>query len=93
MPLETEIRTYDERREEFERRFNGKFVVIHGRELLGVYDDFNSANREGERLLDVAPFLIRQVGMSELQKLTDRITADNRHNELSWGKPLGREVW
>ena len=93
MPLETEIRAYEERRGEMERRFVGKYVIFHNREFIGAFDDFNSAVREGERLLGPAPFLIRQVGMADLQELTDQITSDNRHKEISWGKPIGREVW
>lgn len=93
MPLETEIRAYEERRDEMERRFDGKYVIFHNREFIGAFDDFNSAVREGERLLGQAAFLIRQVGMDDLQDLTDQITSDNRHKEISWGKPTGREVW
>ena len=93
MPLETEIRRYEELREDLERRSMGKFVVIHGNDLLGVFDDFNSANEEAEQQLNGTAFLIRQVGMSDLDRLTDRITSDNRHGEVSWGKSVGREVW
>ena len=93
MPLETEIRRYDQIREDLERRLMGKFVVIHGNDLLGVFDDFNSANEDAEKRLSGNPFLIRQVGMSDLDRLTDRITSDNRHGEVSWGKSVGREVW
>ena len=93
MPLETEIRRYEEMRGDLEQRSMGKFAVLHGRELLGVFDDFNSANQEAERLLKGAPFLVRQIGTSDLDRLTDRITSDNRHKEISWGKSVGREVW
>lgn len=79
-------------RGELERRHMGKFALLYKSELLGVFDDFNSANCEAERL-NAMPFLIRQIGMSDLQKLTDQITSDNRHKELPWGKPVGREVW
>ncbi|PYX37338.1 MAG: hypothetical protein DMG81_14365 [Acidobacteria bacterium] len=28
-----------------------------------------------------------------LESLVARITPENQHHELSWGKPVGREVW
>jgi antitoxin MazE len=28
-----------------------------------------------------------------LQELVDRITAENRHDEVDWGAPEGKEVW
>jgi hypothetical protein len=30
MPLETEIRAFEEKREELERHYKGKFVIFHG---------------------------------------------------------------
>jgi antitoxin MazE len=29
----------------------------------------------------------------ELKKLIEGITRKNRHQEIDWGKPLGKEVW
>ena len=28
-----------------------------------------------------------------LKQLVSRITADNRHDETDWGKPVGKESW
>ncbi len=28
-----------------------------------------------------------------LKGLTDKITKDNLHEEIDWGKPVGKEVW
>jgi antitoxin MazE len=28
-----------------------------------------------------------------LESLVARITPENQHHELDWGKPVGREVW
>jgi antitoxin MazE len=29
----------------------------------------------------------------ELDKLIEGITPDNRHDEIDWGRPAGREFW
>ena len=29
----------------------------------------------------------------ELEQLIDEITEENRHDEISWGPPVGDEVW
>jgi antitoxin MazE len=29
----------------------------------------------------------------ELSELVSRITPQNRHEEIDWGKPLGKETW
>ena len=36
MPTEEDVRAYDERRSELERRYWGKFVVFHGGQLVGA---------------------------------------------------------
>jgi antitoxin MazE len=28
-----------------------------------------------------------------VEELVDRITAENRHDEVDWGPPAGKEVW
>jgi antitoxin MazE len=29
----------------------------------------------------------------DLQALIDRITPENRHEEMDWGPPVGKEIW
>jgi antitoxin MazE len=53
---------------------------------------------EGDRLsLDVAPdgsIVLRSAGPRyALEDLVSAITPKNRHKEIDWGKPLGRERW
>ena len=62
MPLETEINAYEQMRDEFERLYKGKFVVIHGNEFVGAFDDLDSAAKEAIRQFGSGPYLIRQVG-------------------------------
>jgi hypothetical protein len=63
MALETEIRAYEAKREELERHYKGKFVVFHGEDFVGAFDDFNKAAAEAVRLFGRGPYLIRQVGV------------------------------
>jgi hypothetical protein len=64
MALETEIRAYDARREELERLHRGKYVVFHGEDFVGAFDDFNAAAAEAVRLFGRGPYLIREVGVA-----------------------------
>ncbi len=62
MELETEIKAYEDRRDELEKNHNGKFVVFHGSELIGVYDTLDAAAEEATRRFGRGPYLIRKVG-------------------------------
>ena len=61
MALEVEIRAFEDRREELERHHKGKFVIFHGDEFVGAFDNFNAAALEAIRLFGHGPYLIRQV--------------------------------
>lgn len=70
-----------EERETFRRRLpellgkhDGQFVLIHGRDVLGVFDDRASALREGYRRFGAIPFLVRQVTATELAVYLPNIT-------------------
>ena len=63
MALETEIRAYDAKLEELERLHQGKFVVFHGDDFVGAFNDFNAAAAEAVRLFGRGPYLIREVGV------------------------------
>ncbi len=38
-----------------------KYVVIHGEQLIGFYDDFESALEAGLRTFEMGHFLVKQV--------------------------------
>ena len=60
-PLDVELKTLQKHQEELEREHAGKFVLIHGNEVIGTYDEFETAADEGLRLFGESPFLIRQL--------------------------------
>lgn len=64
MPTDEDVRAYDTRRSELERHYAGKFVVFHSGQLVGVYDDFDSAGDTVLRQFGDSPSLIRKVGES-----------------------------
>jgi len=43
----------------------GHFVLIHGDELIGIYEDEAQATSEGARRFGREPFLVRQVREDE----------------------------
>ena len=59
--LEIECQCYLKRREEFLREHLGKYVVIKGETLLGVYDNEYDAVDETIKSHDLGSFLVRQV--------------------------------
>jgi len=62
MALETEIAFYETNLTEYERYYQGKYVVIHGSEFAGAFDTFENAAVEAVRRFAYGPYLIRQVG-------------------------------
>ena len=60
--LNEEIQAFEERLEEFEQYYKGKYVVIHGQDLVGAFDTLDAAAEEAVRLFGKGPYLIRRVG-------------------------------
>ena len=60
--LSKEQAAYEARRAELERDHNGEWVVFHGEELVGIYDDFQDAAEDALRKFGLGPYLIEQVG-------------------------------
>ena len=61
-PLEQERATFDREREHLEKEHHGKFVLIHGSEVVDTFDTFEAAADEGLRQFEPGTFLIRRVG-------------------------------
>jgi len=64
MPTDEDIRAFDTRQSELESHYAGKFVVFHGGQLVGTFDDFDSAGEASLRQFGDDPVLIRKVGES-----------------------------
>ena len=48
-PLAAEIAFYEEHFEEYRRKYAGRYLLIHGSELIGVYEDELEADYDGYR--------------------------------------------
>jgi hypothetical protein len=71
MALEQEIETYRRKLPEL-LPHEGKYVVIHGEDVIGIFDGMGDALRAGyERFLN-EPFLMRQIRKKEEVLYTSR---------------------
>jgi hypothetical protein len=64
--LDVEISAYESMRERLEASHMGKWVLLHDRQLIGVYDSFDTAAEEAVKLFGCGPYLIRQVGAQSI---------------------------
>ena len=60
--LSTETTYYQEHREDLERQYPNRFVLIHGDRIHGAYDTKEMAIDAGYRLFGEGPYLVRKVG-------------------------------
>ncbi len=60
--LTEEISAYEEMQRTLEGDHFGKWVVIHDKELTGVYDSFELAAETAVERFGSGPYLIREVG-------------------------------
>ena len=65
--LSSEIAAYEEMRDILEVDHFGEWVVVHNKQLIGTYDDFQTAAEEAVRRFGRGPYLIRQVGASPMK--------------------------
>jgi hypothetical protein len=64
--LDVEIAAYGAKREELEASHMGKWVLVHERELIGIFDSFQAAAEDAVRKFGRGPYLIRQVPLPPL---------------------------
>ena len=59
--LGTEINTYVQQRENLLGTSEGKFVLIHGTQVVGIFDSKMDAIAAGYQQFGNVPFLVKQV--------------------------------
>lgn len=64
--LDTELATYAAHRDELLREAEGKWVLIHNCDTLGIFDDKMKAINEGYRLLGNVAFLVKEIVEKEV---------------------------
>ncbi|HKP54788.1 MAG TPA: hypothetical protein VJ183_19310 [Chloroflexia bacterium] len=62
--LDEELRTYEERKHELLAGFMGKFVLIKGSGILGIFDTQDEAIEGGYDRLGNVPFLAKEIAES-----------------------------
>ena len=60
--LARETALYEQHKVEFEKEHRGEWVVIHGDEIIGFYEDFQDAAQTAVERFGRGPYLIREIG-------------------------------
>ena len=59
--LDSEITTYEQNRDQLLGSAEGKFVLIHGDRVVGIYDSKMDAIAAGYQQFGNVPFLVKQI--------------------------------
>ena len=71
MALETELATYKARLPEMADK-EGKFVLIHGTEVVDFFSSYEDAIKAGYDKFQLQPFLVKQVNTIEQAQFVSR---------------------
>jgi len=72
MALERELETYKQKLPEL-KEHEGKFVLIRGQEVAGVFAAYEDAINEGYRRFGLEAFLVKQISSIDRPLFIDRI--------------------
>ena len=64
-PLKAEFAFYLANQAEMVKKYNGKFIVIKNRKVIGVFDDKGTAVEETAKKEELGTFLVQQVEPGE----------------------------
>lgn len=59
--LDAELKTFQCNRDQLLATGEGKFVLIHGEEVVGIYESKMDAISQGYQKFGNAPFLVKQI--------------------------------
>lgn len=59
--LDTELKTYEQHRDQLLGRAEGKYVLIRNEQVIGVYESKMDAIAQGYQKFGNVPFLVKQV--------------------------------
>lgn len=59
--LETEQKTYEQNKESLVKDHDGKFVLIHEKEVDSTWDSYEDALQAGYDRFGLKPFLVKQI--------------------------------
>jgi hypothetical protein len=72
MALEKELDTYRKHLPEW-KDSEGKFVLIHGEEVGGIFTSYEDAIKEGYEKYKLTPFLVKQINAFEQVHFISRL--------------------
>jgi len=64
--LDVEIKTYEQQRDKLLGTSEGKFVLIRGNQVVGIYDSKMDAISAGYQQFGNVPFLVKQIVKIEM---------------------------
>jgi hypothetical protein len=67
-PLDLELSTYDRERGRLEDEHRGRFVLIRGERIVGIFDHFHAASQHATRQFRRGSYLIQCIG-AEMMRL------------------------
>ena len=74
MALEKELETYKSKLPEL-KQYEGKFVLIHGEEVIDTFDSYEDAIKEGYKRYNLEPFLVKQIhSVEQVQFISRAVT-------------------
>lgn len=68
--LEAEMKTFATHSPEWRKQHTGKFVLVKGEKLAGIFNTQVDALAEGARNFGLDSFLVRQLGLEESPSLS-----------------------
>jgi hypothetical protein len=74
MALEAELAVYKHRLHEWTEH-EGKFVLIHGDQVVGFYSSYEDAIQIGYEKFKLEPFLVKQIQTVEVVQCITRLIA------------------
>lgn len=79
MALEKELETYKNKLPEL-KQYEGKFVLIHGDEVVDTFTSYEDAIKEGYKRFKLEPFLVRQIhSIEQVQVISRSVIPCNVH--------------
>lgn len=70
-PLSQAIETFETHRDQLLADSEGKWAVVHGSAVLGVWDTYEDALQAGYATAGLDPFLVKKIeGVEQLQFIT-----------------------
>lgn len=72
MPLEKELAVFEKKFPEMKASHEGKFVLIHGDEIVDYYDTYEDAIKVGYSKFGLEPFLVKQIQSIEQAQFISR---------------------